>query len=72
MKRVHTMLQDQSQHIEILFGSAAEQAPTNDQDSPNTEQEVSIWGVLFRIFLIKFCQQKLFDVRKYLLTGRRD
>ena len=72
MERVQTILQDQSQHIEVLFRSAAEEAPTNDQDSPNAVQEVSIWGVLFSIFLIKFIKQKLLDSRKYLLTGRRD
>ena len=72
MERVHTVLQDQSKHLMVLFGSAAEEAPTNDQDSPNAVQEVSIWGVLFCIFLIKFIKQKLLDARKYLLTGRRD
>ena len=43
MERVQTKLQDQSHHIEVLFGSAAEEAPTNDQDSPNAVQKLSIW-----------------------------
>ena len=72
MERVQTKLQDQSQHLEVLFCSAAEEPPTNDQDSPNAVQKLSIWVVLFSIFLIKFIKQKLLDARKYLLTGRRD